>query len=37
MKATPPASITEADLTVTFKAVVNTAGLLQKVTASGGA
>jgi hypothetical protein len=37
MKSTPPAGISEAKLDLTFKAVVNTAGLLQKVTASGGA
>jgi hypothetical protein len=37
MKATPPAGISEAKLDPTFKAVVNTAGLLQKVAASGGA
>ena len=37
MKATPPAGISEAKLELTFKAVVNTAGLLQKVTTSGGA
>jgi hypothetical protein len=37
MKATPPAGISEAKLDLTFKAVVNTAGLLQKVTTSGGA
>ena len=37
MKSKPPAGISEAELDATFKAVVNTAGLLQKVTASGGA
>jgi hypothetical protein len=37
MKATPPASLSGTDLAATFKAVVNTAGLLQKVTTSGGA
>ncbi|MEY4943608.1 MAG: hypothetical protein RL254_1789 [Planctomycetota bacterium] len=37
MKAAPPASFSGTDLAATFKAVVNTAGLLQKVTTSGGA
>ena len=37
MKSTPPSGIAEANLTPTFNAVVNTAGLLQKVRASGGA
>jgi len=36
MKSAPPAGIAEAELTTTFTAVVNTAGLLQKVRASGG-
>ena len=37
MNAAQPASLSGDDLAGTFKAVVNTAGLLQKVTASGGA
>ncbi|RLS46410.1 MAG: hypothetical protein DWH86_02925 [Planctomycetota bacterium] len=36
MKSAPPAGITGTELTTTFNAVVNTAGLLQKVRASGG-
>ena len=37
MKAAPPASLSGKELAATLKAVVNTAGLLQKVTAGGGA
>ena len=37
MKGAPPKGIAEAHLDTTFQAVVNTAGLLQKVRATGGA
>jgi hypothetical protein len=36
MKGAPPKGIAEAHLETTFQAVVNTAGLLQKVRATGG-
>jgi hypothetical protein len=36
MKGAPPKGIAEAQLDTTFQAVVNTAGLLQKVRATGG-
>jgi uncharacterized protein (DUF2267 family) len=36
MKSNPPKGIAEAELGSTFQAVVNTAGLLQKVRATGG-